>query len=76
MGGEWRYIPFGELYQEVSRNGLTKPKKIRGEGLKFVNMGEIFAHDRLKNVDTDLAPLSKKELETSLLEPGDLLFAR
>ena len=76
MGGERTTVQFGSLYSEVSRNGLTKSKKVRGTGVKFINMGEIFAHDRLRDVEADLAPLSAKELETSLLEPGDLLFAR
>ena len=39
-------------------------------------MGEIFAHDRLNNVACDRAPLTEREVETSLLKPKDLLFAR
>ena len=69
-------ISFGEMYAEPSRNGLTKPKRVRGEGTKLVNMGEIFAFDRLNAAPTDRAPLTKKESETFLLKAGDLLFAR
>ena len=68
--------PFGKLYQVPSRNGLTKPKAVRGAGVKMVNMGEIFAHGRLKMVKMDRVPLSDKERATSLLESGDLLFAQ
>jgi len=75
-GSEWSQVRFGSLYKEPSRNGLTKPKKVRGQGIKFINMGEIFAHDRLLNAPADRAPLNKKELSSSLLEPRDLLFAR
>jgi type I restriction enzyme S subunit len=39
-------------------------------------MGEVFAHDRIQNVRMDRVPLNGKERETSLLERGDLLFAR
>jgi type I restriction enzyme, S subunit len=76
MGSEWRLVSFGDLYAEPSRNGLTKPKKVRGEGVKFVNMGEIFAHDRMSSISCDRAPLTEKESLASLLKPLDLLFAR
>jgi type I restriction enzyme S subunit len=68
-------IAFGSLYLEPSRNGVTKPKRVRGAGVKMVNMGEIFAHGRLRNVVMDRAPLSDAE-RISILCPGDLLFAR
>jgi len=76
MGSEWSSVRFGDLYAEPSRNGLTKPKRVRGQGVKFVNMGEIFAHDRMSNISCDRAPLTEKESLTSLLKPLDLLFAR
>ncbi len=76
MGGEWKSIRFGELYEYPSRNGLMKPKRVRGEGFKFINMGEIFAHDRMLNIPCDRVPLTDKEEKSSLVEAGDLLFAR
>lgn len=76
MGSEWQTRPFGDLYSIPSRNGLTKPKRTRGEGYKFVNMGEIFTYERMNNIPCDRVPASDKELDTSTLEPGDLLFAR
>jgi type I restriction enzyme S subunit len=42
----------------------------------MVNMGEIFTHDRIQNIRMDRVPLDGKEREMSLLERGDLLFAR
>jgi type I restriction enzyme S subunit len=68
-------ILFEELYAEPSRNGLTKPKRVRGAGTRMVNMGEIFAHGRIANLDMDKVPLSASE-RVSLLRAGDLLFAR
>lgn len=74
--GKWRSAQFGDLYAVPSRNGLTKPKRVRGHGTKFVNMGEIFRHDRMLKPHCDRAPLTDKEKETSLLASNDLLFAR
>ena len=68
--------PFGELFAESTRNGLTRPKAVRGSGVKMVNMGELFAHSRLRNVPMDRVPLRQSEAERLLLENGDLLFAR
>ena len=68
--------PFGELFAESTRNGLTRPKAVRGSGVKMVNMGELFAHPRLCNAPMDRVPLSQSEAERLLLEDGDLLFAR
>lgn len=70
-------IPFGELFREPLRNGVSYPSRVRGEGVRMVNMREIFAHDRItREVECELVPLSPKERETALLAPGDLLFAR
>ena len=76
MASEWQKVRFGEIYDIPSRNGLTKPKNIRGHGVKFINMGEVFAHDRIFNVLCDRVPITSKEKETSLLANNDLLFAR
>lgn len=72
----WEIYKFKDLYKMPSKNGLTKPKRVRGLGYKFINMGEVFAYDRIENISTDRVPLLEKEKLTSLLEPLDLLFAR
>ncbi len=41
----------------------------------MVNMGELFAYPRIRNISMDLAPIDVKE-HHYLLETGDLLFAR
>lgn len=58
------------------RNGVSKPKLVRGNGYKMVNMGELFSNSRIYDIEMDRAPLTEKEKETSLVEVGDLLFAR
>src|SRR5258708_3983926 len=67
---------FQEYFKAPLRNGLTRPKAIRGVGTKMVNMGEIFAHGRIGDIRMDRVPLSDKDAKAFLLEPGDLLFAR
>jgi type I restriction enzyme S subunit len=69
-------MPFEDIFEAPLRNGLTKPKAVRGEGMKMVNMGEVFAHRRIHNLDMDRVPMDSKERNSSLLRRGDLLFAR
>lgn len=73
---KWDTIKFGDLYLEDSRNGLTKPSKVRGSGYKMINMGELFANDRIYDIPMELVPLKDSEKETAKVEKGDLLFAR
>ncbi len=75
MASELETTPFEKLFALPLRNGLTKPKAVRGKGVKMINMGELFAHSRIKNIETDRVPFGDNE-NGFLLEPGDLLFAR
>lgn len=70
------YTTFDELFEIPLRNGLTKPKKVRGDGYKMINMGELFAYPQIKNLIMDRVPLNEREKNNSLVEQGDLLFAR
>lgn len=72
----WEQIKFSELFAIPSKNGLTKPSRIRGNGFKMINMGELFAHDRIYDIPMELVPLSDNEKEKSRIVAGDLLFAR
>ena len=67
---------FEELFDIPLRNGLTRPRAVRGSGVKMVNMGELFAHSRIGNIPMERVPLSEVEAEKYLLKTGDLLFAR
>lgn len=67
---------FGQMFAESTRNGLTRPKSVRGIGVKMVNMGELFAYPRLCNAPMNRVPLNVAEAEKFLLVEGDLLFAR
>lgn len=72
----WDTVEFEELFAVPLRNGLNRPKKTRGAGVKMVNMGELFAHARIGNPPMDRVPLADAERGQFLLEAGDLLFAR
>lgn len=69
------YMRFGDLFAIPQRNGLTKPKRVRGSGVPMVNMGELFGYPRIRNIPMDLVPITEREKECFLLS-GDLLFAR
>ena len=69
-------VTFEELFEIPLRNGLTKPKAVRGSGIRMVNMGELFANGRLINTPMERVPTTNAEFEKSKLMPGDLLFAR
>lgn len=72
----WERVPFESLYAIPSKNGLTRPERVRGNGYKMINMGELFAYDRIGSIDMALVPMNERELENMLVEEGDLLFAR
>ncbi len=72
----WETIPFNRLYAIESRNGLTKPSKVRGTGFKMINMGELFSNDRIYDISMELVPLTESEKKNCKVEIGDLLFAR
>lgn len=69
-------VIFEDLFEEPLKNGLSKPKRVRGEGYPMVNMGEIFAFDRITDIPMDLVPMTDREKETAYIRKYDLLFAR
>src|ERR1041384_4276403 len=76
MNDSWPKLPFGKLYAEPSRNGLTVLKADRGIGFPMVNMRELFAHDYISDQATELVPVPAKALGRWRLQDGDLLFGR
>ena len=52
---------FGDLYDIPSRNGVSRPSRVRGSGFKMINMGELFANDRICDIEMELVPLNEKE---------------
>jgi len=71
-----KWVAFADVLANPIRNGLTKPKAIRGEGVKMIAMGEIFAKARIADIEMDRVPVTEKELTNCGIEAGDLLFAR
>ena len=76
MAVDWREIPFAQLLTEPVRNGIYKRKQFHGRGIKIVNMGELFAYPRLRNVPMKRVVLSESEKSRFCIQSGDLLFAR
>lgn len=72
----WQITSFESLFLVPLRNGLTKPKRVRGLGTYMVNMGELFGHRRIGNIEMERVPLTESEANKTLLQVGDLLFAR
>ena len=73
---KWEKIKFSALYAIPSKNGLTRPKSMRGRGYKMINMGELFANDRIWGIPMELVPMTDAEKIKNSIEKGDLLFAR
>lgn len=76
MAGDWNKAPFEQLLIEPVRNGIYKTKDFHGRGAKIVNMGELFAHPRLRAVPMKRVELNESESRRFLLSEGDLIFAR
>ena len=73
---EIKQVQLKELLSEPTRNGLTKPKAIRGQGVPMIAMGEVFANNRIYSIQMERVPVTDKELLTSSIYDNDLLFAR
>ena len=71
-----KQVQLKDLLLEPIRNGLTKPKAIRGRGVPMIAMGEIFANNRIFSFPMERVPVTDKELSSSSIYEGDLLFAR
>ena len=76
MNKQWREELFAQVLTEPVRNGVYKKKEFHGSGVKIVNMGELFAHPRLRDVEMRRAQLSDSEQQRFDVQAGDLLFAR
>ncbi len=69
-------VQFEQLLAEPVRNGIYKKKEFHGRGVKVVNMGELFANPRLRDVHMRRVELSESERHRLSVQSGDLLFAR
>ncbi len=54
----WADAEFEEIYAVPSKNGLTRPARIRGSGYKMINMGELFANDCIGDIHVELEDLN------------------
>jgi len=73
---EWDLVEFLDLLSEKSRNGIYKQKQFHGDGIKIINMKELFAYSRIGNQNMKRVRLNDSEMSRFLVREGDLLFAR
>lgn len=72
----WAEVDFETLFATPSRNGVYKSKDHHGSGVPIVNMGELFAFNRIGNQPMSLIRMSDAEMDKNGLVDGDLLFGR
>lgn len=72
----WPEVEFESIFAAPSRNGIYKSKEHHGSGIPIVNMGELFAFNRIGNQPMSLIQMSDAEIDKSGLLDGDLLFGR
>jgi type I restriction enzyme S subunit len=75
-GTSWPVVRFRDVLREPLRNGIYKTKEFHGRGQKVINMGELFSYDFISGQEMKRVELNDREKSTSLVEDGDLLFAR
>jgi type I restriction enzyme S subunit len=73
---DWNVDAFGKVYAEPSRNGIYKSAEYQGRGIRIVNMGEMFGLDFISDQEMNRISLTSKEIATTGLRDGDLLFGR
>lgn len=76
LGIDMDTVCFGSLYLIPSSNGVSRPSAVRGRGYKMINMGELFAHNIIRDIPMERVELSPKERQKFLVQENDLLFAR
>lgn len=72
----WAEVDFETLFATPSRNGVYKSKDHHGSGVPIVNMGELFAFNRIGDQPMSLIRMSDAEMDKNGLVDGDLLFGR
>lgn len=65
-----------DLFATPIRNGIYKTKEFHGSGVPILNMGELFAAERIRCAPDNLIDVTDDELDRFGVEPGDLLFGR
>ena len=71
----WEKVSLGEVFD--FRNGINADKSQYGQGIKFVNVMDVFGHDVLTEPKIiGRISISEKKLDDNRLEYGDVLFNR
>lgn len=74
MGGEWKEVPLGQLYDFSS--GLSKPRSEFGSGHAFLSFKDVFYNIFVPNKLTELVNSTEKERQLCSIERGDVFLTR
>ena len=77
MATEWKKVKFNQIFAEPTRNGLSETSSKENDGLKIINMGEVFGYDFIScKQEMRKLPSNKRVNSTFVVKNNDLLFAR
>ena len=75
-GRVWEFVKFGSVVLDM-RNGVNFSKEQVGEGIRFVNIKDVFAPSGIVDCDSlESVKLNNKEIGRFRLEDDDLVFVR
>lgn len=71
----WKYIKFGKIF--TFKNGVNADKTFYGNGIKFINVMDVFKSNVIVTEDMDgKVSLPEKAINDHLVINGDILFNR
>ena len=77
MATEWKKVKFNQIFAEPTRNGLSETSSKENDGLKIINMGEVFGYDFIScKQEMRKLPSNKRVNSAFVVKNNDLLFAR
>ncbi len=74
MGGEWKTVPLGELYEFSS--GLSKPRSAFGSGYPFLGFRDVFYNSSVPKCLTELVNSTEHERTRCSIKRGDVFVTR
>ncbi len=72
---EWPEMELGNVCQDF-KNGLNFSSEQVGNGVKFINIKDVFSDGYVNNLQLDRVEISEKEMASKKVSDDDLLFVR
>ena len=74
MATEWKKVKFNQIFAEPTRNGLSETSSKENDGLKIINMGEVFGYDFIScKQEMRKLPSNKRVNSAFVVKNNDLL---